>query len=78
MTTSAAEWLARFSDELGVVAPSAAEAEALLSLAAVAAHASERTAAPISCWLIARSTYSVEEAMRIAESLAAKLGPEAQ
>jgi hypothetical protein len=78
MTTSAAEWLERFSEELGVVPPTDAEVDALLALAAAAAHASERTAAPISCWLIARSGHSVDEAVRLAELLAAKLSAEAE
>jgi hypothetical protein len=74
VTTSVAGWLERFSGELGITPPSDAEVEALLALASVAAHASERVAAPISCWLVARSGHSVEDAVRIAESLAAELG----
>jgi hypothetical protein len=76
MTTSATTWLERFSAELGVAAPSPAEVESLLGLAGVAAHASERVAAPISCWLVARSGRPVEEAVRIAESLATEFGTE--
>lgn len=44
------EWIVTFAAELGVPALSSAEIGALLDLAAVAAHASERTAAPLSCW----------------------------
>jgi hypothetical protein len=74
MTTSATEWLGRLSQELGVELPTEAEVEALLGLAGVAAHASERVAAPISCWLVARSLLSVDEAVAVADSLAAELG----
>jgi len=49
----------------------------LLALAGVAAHASERIAAPISCWLVARSGRSVEEARQLADALATELEGEA-
>ena len=42
--------------------------EALLDLAGVAAHASERIAAPIACWLVGRAGVPVEEARRLAEA----------
>lgn len=45
------EWIAGFAGELGVEPPDAATIEQLLDLAGVAAHASERTAAPIACYL---------------------------
>jgi hypothetical protein len=41
--------------------------EAILELASVAAHSSERKAAPIACWLAAGG--DLVEAQRIAESL---------
>lgn len=46
-----AEWIDRFAGLVGVPAPDATTVEALLELAATAAHASERTAAPIACYL---------------------------
>ena len=45
------EWVAAFAEGLGVEPPDPATVELLLELAAVAAHASERTAAPIACYL---------------------------
>lgn len=45
------EWIARFAAELGVEPPDAGTVETLLALAGTAAHASERTAAPIACYL---------------------------
>ena len=72
--TTAAEWLERFSADLGVEPPTPAEIAALLSVASEAAHASERVAAPISCWLVARSGHSVEDAVQIAAALALEMG----
>jgi len=74
MTVPAAEWLARFADELGVDAPSEEEVSHLLLLASVAAHASERTAAPVSCWIAALAGVPPTEALAAAERLAAELG----
>lgn len=53
--TTRQEWLASFAALLGVEPPDEATVATLLDLAGVAAHASERTAAPIACWLIGRS-----------------------
>lgn len=60
-----------FAAELGVPALSSAEIDALLDLAAVAAHASEQTAAPLSCWLAGRSGRAIEEIKRAAARVAA-------
>lgn len=49
------EWIAAFASELGVEAPTEAEIEKLLGLAGTAAHASERTAAPLACWIAGRA-----------------------
>jgi hypothetical protein len=46
------EWIATFAAELGVDPPDADTVETLLALAGTAAHASERTAAPIACYLV--------------------------
>jgi len=45
------EWIAAFAAELGVQAPTPAQVESLLKLASVAAHSSERPAAPLACWV---------------------------
>jgi hypothetical protein len=73
MTVDAETWITRFSEILGVTPPSGAELEELLALAGVAAHASERIAAPVSCWLAAKANQSVEEALAAAQSLASSL-----
>jgi hypothetical protein len=60
------EWLHAFCAEIGVEAPSEAEVEALLELAATAAHASERPAAPLACWAAGRTGRPPEELRVIA------------
>ncbi len=55
------EWIDAFAARLGVEAPDDDTVEALLDLAGTAAHASERIAAPIACWLIGRAGISVED-----------------
>ncbi|MHB1496762.1 MAG: DUF6457 domain-containing protein [Acidimicrobiales bacterium] len=70
MTIEASEWLERFAAKLGVAPPTPEEVELLLGLAGTAAHASERTAAPISCWLAARAGSSLADASNLARQLA--------
>lgn len=59
-------WLTGFAAELGVPAPTDADIEALLGLAAVAARGSARQAAPVACWLAARAGLSPAEATEAA------------
>jgi hypothetical protein len=66
-------WIDRYAQALGVASPSDDDVEALLALAGVAAHASERTAAPLSCWLAALAGVPPREALRLAEELSAEL-----
>ncbi|HEX3796030.1 MAG TPA: DUF6457 domain-containing protein [Acidimicrobiales bacterium] len=73
MTVTRDEWLAGFAAELGVPQPTDQEIEALLSLAGTAAHGSERTAAPLSCWLVGRAGLEPAAAQVAAERLAAYL-----
>ena len=61
------EWIAAFAHELGVEPPSAAETEKLLALAGIAAHSSERTAAPLACWVAGRGGASIEEFLAAAD-----------
>jgi hypothetical protein len=63
------EWLAAFCERVGVDPPSEEEAERLLELAAVAAHASERPAAPLACWIAGRSGRPAEELVRAAREV---------
>lgn len=66
----ASTWTGQFAKALGVEAPSEEQIAALLSLASVAAHASERTAAPIACWLAAKAERTPSEALSLARALA--------
>jgi Domain of unknown function (DUF6457) len=65
------EWVAAFSAAAGVTPPTSDELDTLLELAGVAAHASERTAAPITCWLAAIGGLSPAAALSLASSLGA-------
>jgi hypothetical protein len=77
MPPTADEWIAQFAEALGRPAPDAAEVQTLLKLASVAAHASERRAAPIACWLAATAGRPPEEALALAEALSGSAPPPA-
>jgi Domain of unknown function (DUF6457) len=64
------EWLAAYAEKLGTDPPTAAELKAILELAAEAAHASERVAAPVACWLSAKASRSLEESLALAREVA--------
>jgi hypothetical protein len=49
------EWLEVFAAQIGTEPPDDATVEQLLAIASVAAHASERLAAPLACYLIGRA-----------------------
>jgi len=49
------EYVEQLARDLGVEPPDEATVTALLDLAGVAAHASERIAAPLACWLVGRA-----------------------
>ncbi|MHB8335201.1 MAG: DUF6457 domain-containing protein [Acidimicrobiales bacterium] len=69
MNAPTQQWLEQFAAGLGVETPSDAELEAILALAGTAAHASERTAAPIACWMAAAAGLNVFEALEIAREV---------
>ena len=64
-------WIARFAEQLGVEAPDPALVEELLALAGDAAHASERIAAPIACYLVGRAGVAPDAARRLAATVSA-------
>ena len=64
------EWIDEFANAIGAEAPDRATVEELLNLAAVAAHSSERTAAPIACYLAGLSGRPVAELKDIADDVA--------
>ena len=65
---AARAWLAAYAERLGAVPPTEDEFEALLRLAGVAAHASERVAAPVACWLAGRAGIEPAAAVAVAEA----------
>lgn len=67
---TATEWLAGFAAALGGEPPDAAAIDVLLDLAGVAAHSSERKAAPIACYLVGRLGIDPSEALAVARRLA--------
>jgi len=66
---NARDWLAGYAEKLGTPPPSTEEFKTILDLAAEAAHASERVAAPAACWVAARAGVELDEALRIAREL---------
>jgi hypothetical protein len=62
--------LAAFAGATGSSPPTEEDVEVLLELAGIAAHASERTAAPITCWLAAVAGLPPGDALRLARSIA--------
>jgi len=70
------DWLRQMAVELGVEPPTPAEAHALLDLAGEAAHASERQAAPLTCWLAAKAGADPLQALDVARRIAARNPPD--
>jgi hypothetical protein len=70
MPPTAEQWLSAFAASLGRPAPTAEEVDAVLRLASVAAHASERRAAPVACWLAAQAGVDPADARERAQELA--------
>ncbi len=60
-------WLAEFAQKLGVPPLTADEIDAVLNLARVAAHQSERKAAPVACFLAARAGLSPSDAFALVD-----------
>jgi hypothetical protein len=66
---TAEEWVKDFALRAGLSAPDDGQMDEILRLASVAAHASERKAAPIACWLAGTSGRPIEELRRLAETM---------
>jgi hypothetical protein len=63
------EWVRTFAEEVGAQPPSQDQIDEILRLAAVAAHSSERIAAPIACWIAGTTGRPVSELREVAEAL---------
>lgn len=75
MVQAARQGLASYAAQLGIDPPDENDMAQLLDLAAVAARASERTAAPITCWLAALAGLKPQDALAAARRLAGDDGP---
>lgn len=64
------EWISAFALRLGVPAPDDETVETLLELASVAAHSSERLAAPLACHLVGAAGISAADALAVAREMA--------
>lgn len=69
MAMTAEQWIERFSRAADGPPPTEAEVEKLLKLAAVAAHSSERIAAPLACFIAGRDGMSLDDAIDLAERI---------
>lgn len=65
------EYIVAFAQQLGVATPSDETIDALLALAGTAAHASERIAAPIACYLVGLAGCDMSAAHEAADRAAA-------
>ena len=63
------DWIEAFAARLGLDPPDEATVDALLDVAAGAAHASERTAAPVACWLLGRAGVTPSDALGLAREV---------
>ena len=68
-TLNARQWLEAFAVRLGTEPPTTEQFKQLLDLAGEAAHASERVAAPVACWLAARAGAEPDQALRLAREV---------
>jgi len=73
---NAREWIDDFAAQIGTDPPTNEEIKQILDLAAVAAHSSERIAAPIACWLGGRTGASLEELQAAAERIGGSSDPD--
>jgi Domain of unknown function (DUF6457) len=68
---NAKEWIDAYAEQAGIEGPSKEEFGAILDLAAEAAHASERVAAPAACWVAAKAGLSLDDALAAAREVSA-------
>jgi len=66
-------WIDHYAAAVGAETLSETEVDVLLELAGAAAHAAERTAAPLSCWLAGKAGIAPSEALTLAQALIASL-----
>ncbi|MDQ3678147.1 MAG: DUF6457 domain-containing protein [Actinomycetota bacterium] len=64
------EFLEAYAAQIGAQIPDRAEMDALLEVASIAAHASERAAAPLACWMGGASGVPAAELLAAARRVA--------
>ena len=64
---TAEEWVRTFAEQIGTDPPDRQQMDEILRLASVAAHASERKAAPIACYLAGVTGTPVADLIATAE-----------
>ncbi len=64
------EFLKIVAQEFGVDQPTDHEMDAVLKIASISAHSSERKMAPIVCWLSAKAGVSPKDALEIMSKIA--------
>ena len=69
---NANEWLSAFAERIGAQAPTTEEFKRILDLAGVAAHSSERVAAPAACWVAANAGVDLDRAIEVARKMEAE------
>lgn len=74
---TAEEFVAAFAAAAGAPAPTEQQIAELLDLAAVAAHSSERIAAPLCCYVAGLTGRPPSELLALAREVAAGAGDEA-
>src|SRR5205823_9875788 len=62
-------WISAYAERLGTDAPTRDDFEAILELAAEAAHSSERVAAPVACWVAAKPGVPLDDALEAARRI---------
>ncbi len=67
---NAKEWITALAERAGTEAPTPQEFSTLLDPAGVAAHSSERVAAPVACWVAAKAGLSPDDALALAREIA--------
>lgn len=63
------QWVEAFAERVGVAYPSREEIDAILAFARVSARGSEKTTAPVACWVAGRSGRPVEEVLDMAREI---------
>jgi Domain of unknown function (DUF6457) len=64
------EFLQAYAAQIGAPVPSREEMDALLEVASIAAHGSQRTAAPLACWIGGASGRPVADLLAAARRVA--------